>query len=67
MTSSYMRLTGPTAFTELRKHLTRATITHCYAFKDRDEIENDEDRTKINSADAYKCFIFDEEEFKGTD
>ena len=64
-----MRLTGQTAFSELRKHLTRATITHCYAFKDQEvdnaDMNSDEDRTKMNSADAYKCFIFDEEEFRG--
>ena len=41
------KLTAQNCFSELRKHLTRATVTHCYAFKKeeqaRDQGELDED------------------------
>ena len=58
------KLTAQTCFSELRKHLTRATVTHCYAFKKEEQDEEEEaEQTKMNSADPYKSFIFEEVDF----
>ena len=50
------KLTSETAFRELRTHLTRATVTFDYAFKDYSEAElklREDEPTRIDAKEPF--------------
>ena len=59
------RLTPQNCFAELRTHLTRATVTFDYAFRDYTEAElqkREEEITRIDKEEPFQMLIYDESE-----
>ena len=53
------------AFSELRRHLTRATVTFDYAFKDYTDEQKklrEDEPTRIDKEEPYQALMFDETE-----
>ena len=59
------KLTPETAFSKLKTHLTRATVTFDYAFKDYSEEElklREDEPTRIDAKEPFQALIFEETE-----
>ena len=58
------KVTAQTAFSELRKHLTRATVAFDYSFKEYSETElkvrENEVSTEIDAKEPFQMLIFEE-------